>query len=186
MRRFDSLVEHFRNVWASVASWPPREAWLQCLQIFGLFVLCAASIGSASGFLYFRLAGLPLTALVLLPFSIAIRPAFVEEFLFRVVLLPRNTEDVPMRRLIAIAAIALAAFVVSHPVHGWLSRPADLNLFTSPVFLLIAALLGFACTITYWISKSIWPPFFLHWVSVLVWILFLGGAGKLAGNGLSP
>jgi predicted Abi (CAAX) family protease len=54
-----------------------------------------------------------------------------------------------------------------------------LALFTSPVFLVIAAFMGAAATVVYLISKSLWPPVLLHWTAVLTWITLLGGQALL-------
>jgi predicted Abi (CAAX) family protease len=120
--------------------------------------------------------------MVMLPLSILLRPAILEEILFRALLLPRNIRQLNKLALVANCIAALALFVISHPLHGWLTRPSALGLFTNPVFLTCAALLGAACTVTYLISRSIWPPVLLHWISVVVWILFLGGQA-LTGRG---
>jgi predicted Abi (CAAX) family protease len=103
----------------------------------------------------------------------------VEELLFRVLLLPRDTAGISRRRLIMISMMALTAFIVSHPLHAWFSRPAALELFSNPLFLVCAALLGVQCTLAYLISRSLWPPVFFHWITVVVWIMFLGGQGLI-------
>jgi predicted Abi (CAAX) family protease len=128
---------------------------------------------------------MPPSTLALLPLYIALRPAFVEELVFRVLLLPRDAASVPRRKLMAVTAAALLAFVASHPINGWLFRPAALGLFTSPIFLTCATLLGVACTAAYFVSQSIWPPMAIHWLTVVVWIVLLGGQG-LVGTRLRP
>ena len=89
------------------------------------------------------------------------------------------------RHLIVVSVVALAVFIVSHPLHAWISRPAALGLFTSPVFLVCAALLGIMCTLAYFISRSLWLPVLLHWITVVVWIMFLGGHGLIGTPGAS-
>jgi len=46
-------------------------------------------------------------------------------------------------------------------------------------FLLIVFLLGITCSLGYILSRSIWVPVIIHWLTALVWLLFLGG-GSLA------
>jgi CubicO group peptidase (beta-lactamase class C family) len=43
-----------------------------------------------------------------------------------------------------------------------------------------------ACTVTYWISRSLWPPVLLHWSTVLIWITLLGGQGLAGSDGQNP
>ena len=43
----------------------------------------------------------------------------------------------------------------------------------------LATLLGATCTAAYLISRSIWPPVVLHWLTVLAWIWLLGGRALL-------
>jgi predicted Abi (CAAX) family protease len=108
-----------------------------------------------------------------------IQPSLVEEIVFRGLLLPRDARTMPRRRLAVVVATALAVYVASHPLNAWLFRPDVLSLFTSPVYLMLAALLGLACTIAYFISRSIWPPVAMHWLTVVTWIWFLGGQRRL-------
>jgi predicted Abi (CAAX) family protease len=35
--------------------------------------------------------------------------------------------------------------------------------------------------IAYRISGSLWPPILMHWITVLVWTMFLGGKKLLTG-----
>jgi predicted Abi (CAAX) family protease len=114
-----------------------------------------------------------------LPVYLLLRPSLVEEKFFRAVLLPRDTTRVRRPYLITTAVVALTAFIVSHPINAWLFRPAALVLFTNPMFLVCATLLGIMCTLTYLISRSLWPPVLFHWITVVIWILFLGGQGLI-------
>jgi predicted Abi (CAAX) family protease len=166
-----------RDVWTSVVTLPGWNECGQCLRVYGLFLACVIPLGVLSGFFEPGFANLSRRTLILLPLYLALRPALVEELVFRTLLLPRNIEGASKSRLAFIGLPSLALFVASHPLHGWLTRPAAMALFTDPIFLLCAALLGVTCTLAYWITRSIWPPVVLHWISVLVWILFLGGQG---------
>lgn len=121
---------------------------------------------------------------MVLPVYVMFRPALLEELVYRALLLPRDAARVSRRRLTLTSAAALGVFVASHPLNAWLFRPAAWGLFTSPVFLVTAALLAVACTAVYLIAKSLWPPVLLHWSAVLIWIALLGGQG-LVGSRLS-
>ncbi len=49
------------------------------------------------------------------------------------------------------------------------------SLFLNPWFLVITGALGVTCGYGYALSRSIWVPVIIHWVTVSVWVLFLGG-----------
>ena len=85
----------------------------------------------------------------------------------------------PRSRVTVVAGLALAIYVASHPLNAWLFRPQVLSLFSSETYLVLTTLLGLTCTATYWISRSIWPSVFIHWVTVIVWIALLGGRALL-------
>jgi predicted Abi (CAAX) family protease len=174
-----------RDIWAAVTTFPGRRAWAQCFAIYCIFAIVALSLGLATGFLQPSVAPLRAASIVLIALYLLVRPALLEELVFRALLLPHEPKRVRPRRLWFQAAGALLAFVVSHPLNGLLVRPAALGLFINPVFLLLSALLGVACTLAYLISRSLWPPVILHWVSVMVWIVFFGGQG-LVGTFLRP
>ena len=106
---------------------------------------------------------------------VLVHPAFVEELIFRVLLLPRETASIRRGRLIAAAVVALALYVASHPLNAILFRPGLRSLFESPAYLSLAALLGATCTAAYWISRSIWPPVLIHWLTVIAWLYLFGG-----------
>ena len=108
-----------------------------------------------------------------------IQPALFEEIVFRGLLLPREVRSMPRSRLAVVAGLALAVYVASHPLNAWLFRPQVLSLFSSAPYLVLTTLLGLTCTATYWISRSIWPSVFIHWLTVVVWIGLLGGRARL-------
>jgi predicted Abi (CAAX) family protease len=121
----------------------------------------------------------PAAALVV-ALTLVVRPALIEELIFRGLLLPRYSDALSRSRLYATTAVALLAFVAAHPLNALLFWPAALRLFTSPAYLTLAALLGLTCTAAYLSSGSIWPPVAIHWVTVAVWILLLGGHARIA------
>ncbi len=110
---------------------------------------------------------------------ILVQPALAEEILFRGLLLPRRADSMSRGRLFVVAGAALVVYVAAHPVNALIFKPGVLTLFESPAYLVIAALLGVACTATYWISRSIWPPVAIHWLTVVAWIWLFGGRALL-------
>src|SRR5579862_5324408 len=173
------LQERFADLRAAIFTFPPARTWLHCLLVYAIFSAIALSIGFGTGLLRPSLAELSPKTFALLAITTLLSPALVEELIFRVLPLPRDATRVTKPRLALISIVALGAFVAAHPLSAWLFRPAAWALFTSPEFLAIAAFLGAASTVAYLISKSLWPPVFLHWTAVLTWIALLGGQALL-------
>jgi uncharacterized protein len=164
-----------RDVRDALTTMPGWRAWRACAILYVVFLLCAAPIGLASGVIRPGAAHLSAIELLTSGALIFIQPALVEEIVFRALLLPRDTSSIGRGRLLAVAAVALAVYVASHPINAMLFRPQLLPLFASPAYLLLTALLGATCTAAYFISRSIWPAVAIHWLTVVAWIWLLGG-----------
>lgn len=119
-------------------------------------------------------------SLPLLALRVLLAPAIVEEVLFRVLPNPHPRESARSAVRILAAAGSLAAYVLVHPLAALLS-PALRPVFLDPTFILLVALLGSICLISYVRSGSLWPPLVLHWLIVVGW-LGLGGRGFLPGG----
>jgi predicted Abi (CAAX) family protease len=163
---------------AALTTIPDRRAWGRCALVYGLFLLCAFPLGYLTGLLHPGMTSIAPVVLLL----VLVHPAFVEELIFRVVLLPRDPAVMPRGRLITVTVVALALYVASHPVNAMLFRPAAAPVFESAAYLALVTLLGATCTAAYWISKSIWPPVVIHWVTVIAWLCLLGGQALLSGT----
>ena len=168
IRRWNDLRE-------ALTTAPDSRTWFACALVYVAFLLAAGPIGLASGLLRPTTPHLSVRDALVTGVLLLIQPALLEEIIFRGLLLPRDAQTMPRHRLAAVAAMALAVYVASHPANAWLFRPGVLDVFASPVYLVLAALLGLACTIAYFISRSIWPPVAIHWLTVVTWIWFLGG-----------
>lgn len=139
----------------------PRPAdWGQSLLLFGVFALIAIYLGQHEAL--FNLSAprdwgqlLALAALAL------VIPALAEEMVFRVMMAGRTGR---LR-----GSIALAAFVLWHPVQAWLGLPTAQPVFLEPAFLATVALLGLICTISWRRSGSVWPAVVMHWATVVAW-----------------
>jgi uncharacterized protein len=158
---------------------PDAQTWRRCALVYGVFLACAFPIGLLSGLLRPALAPLTTTELIGSGVLLFAQPALLEEIVFRGLLLPRDGATWPHRRLLLVAGSALVVYVASHPINALLLRPQVLGLFASPPYLALATLLGLACTATYLISRSIWPPVAIHWLTVVIWIWLLGGRALL-------
>jgi predicted Abi (CAAX) family protease len=158
---------------------PDWRTWRNCGMVYGLFLICALPVGLLSGLV--RVDAAPLTRNELLGSGLLLlmHPALAEELVFRGLLLPRDGRSWPRGRLMLVAGTALAVYVASHPINALLFRPQVLGLFESTPYLVLATLLGLTCTATYLISRSIWPPVAIHWLTVVIWIWCLGGQALL-------
>ena len=167
------------RVVAAVTTFPGRRQWGSCALAYGLFLVCAAPLGLLTCLLRPGMPHVAPTQMLLTALMVFVHPAFVEELIFRVVLLPQDPTSMRRSRVLAVSAAALALYVAAHPLNALLFRPQALGLFESPAYLALAALLGATCTAAYFISRSIWPPVVIHWLTVLVWLWFLGGQALL-------
>jgi len=176
----DAIVRsRAHDVRAALTTLPTATAWRRCASLQLLFLAVAAPIGFGSGLLHASLAPLTTGGALAVAVTIAIHPALTEEILFRALLLPRLGHRVTRQHLFASVAMALSLYVVAHPLNAWFFWPAAFGLFSNPIYLVLTALLGLACTAAYLISGSIWPSVAMHWLTVVLWILLLGGQALL-------
>jgi predicted Abi (CAAX) family protease len=161
---------------------PTVRAWIRCAAVFGIFLICAFPIGVLTGLLHPGIAHIAAGPLLMTTLIVFVHPAFFEEFVFRVLLLPRNPSTTPRGRLLGLSILSLALYVASHPLNAILFRPSAAGVFESPAYLALVTLLGLACMAAYWISKSIWPSVAIHWMSVVAWLWLLGGQALLSGT----
>lgn len=177
-----SIVSHrLREVRDAALTVPTRAAWGRCALIYVAFLACALPIGVVSGLIHVAIAPLPWPAMLVVAGTLLVHPALTEEIVFRALLLPRRPSAVGRPQLAIAIVGALGLYVAAHPVNAHVFWPAALGVLANPWYLALAALLGLACTAAYLVSGSIWPPVAVHWVTVVLWILVLGGE-KLLGS----
>jgi predicted Abi (CAAX) family protease len=180
----ENLVsERLQGLILAFTTIPRAEIWLYCAGILLLFLAIAATIGFRTGFLRFERMEGSRRSLVALALLLVIQPALLEETIFRGLLVPHPAQGHPLRSTFLWAVIGLVAFILSHPLNGLFIRRIARSLFTDPIFLFFAGLVGVACTVAYLVSGSIWPPMLIHWAVVTPWILFFGGGNALFRNG---
>lgn len=148
---------------------------LGILLSYGLIVL---PLGFKTDFLIWKLPNFSWQYFWQLP-QLLIMPAFIEELIFRVILLPHPLKNMDHLQGLFWIVLSLILFIVYHPLNAILFYPQGKGLFSNPIFLLFAGLLGIACTISYKITASLWPPVVIHWLIVVTWLLLLGGGDKL-------
>lgn len=105
-------------------------------------------------------------------------PALLQEYVFRVLLIPYPKPWIPEGVWWAWALLALGLFVAFQVVYARWLRPNLLPTLTHPSFLLLITLLGITCTVVYRLTGSLWTITLLHWLVVSVWWLLLGGRSR--------
>jgi predicted Abi (CAAX) family protease len=145
----------------------------------GLYGAIALTIGFRSGFLRWRSPERrPLEILKMLVFCF-FSPALWEEFVFRVLLIPHPETATSTANLILSALVSITLFTVYHPLNAIIFYKKGNPTFFQPIFLILAALLGLTCTVVYWLTGSLWTISLVHWLVVVVWLLFLNGLSRL-------
>lgn len=111
---------------------------------------------------------------VILPPLLILFPTLVEEVFHRGILLPRSLLQAGPGRRFAAASASTAVYVAAHPISPLLGL-SESDFFLDPWMLLIVGVLGYTCAYAYLRSGSLRAPMLIHWATVVVWNLFLGG-----------
>jgi uncharacterized protein len=147
------------------------------ISVFVVYAALAIAIGFGSGVIEPAMAERKL--FLFLPFTLLIFPSLLEEAFFRGLLIPRNTRDGGAWRILFFSLLSSLVFVAWHPLNALTINPGASGIFLEPWFLLITFLLGLSCSLGYIFSRSLWVPVLMHWLTVLVWVLLLGGRNLL-------
>jgi predicted Abi (CAAX) family protease len=142
---------------------------------FFIYMVVALPIGFCSGFFTITVIKTNSWIMIALPVCLFFVPSLFEEIVFRGFLLPHKERKVSTIRLLFYAAFSIVVFIAWHPLNAMTINPSAYSVFTDPVFLCLATLMTIACTITYIKTGSLWIPVAIHWLTVLVWVFFLGG-----------
>lgn len=164
----------FQRLSAAFLTVPSLTDWLWAIALFLAFSLLYLPIGLASGFLKVDVQFSQKTIATVVPGTL-LMPGLFEELIYRVLLIPHAIETVTPVIWWLSVGLSWLLFISSHPLNPF----ANHGTFKNPIFLIGAALLGIACTISYIQSGSLWPPVLIHWLIVVVWLLALGGLRKL-------
>lgn len=152
---------------AALLTFPTARGWLETLLLLVVFTVIAVPGASSSQFLDFAISFRAWLPILVTTFFI---PALLEEFIWRVLLVPKPQSKYFWR----VGILALLLYVLSHPLGAWLFRPTARDVFYDPAFLLLAGLLGLVCLAAYARTKSLWPSVVIHWLVVAIWLLFGG------------
>jgi uncharacterized protein len=177
-KRSDSAVQKYLkyNLIGGLITSPLTELRLSAFA-FAAFIALAIPIGFGSGLLAPEISKGKL--FLFLPFTLLIFPSLLEEAFFRGLLIPRNTRDRGTRQVLFYSLLSSVLFVAWHPLNALTINPGAREIFLDPWFLLITFFLGLSCSLGYIYTRSLWVPVLMHWWTVLVWVLFLGGRNLL-------
>ncbi|XOZ34438.1 type II CAAX prenyl endopeptidase Rce1 family protein [Halomonadaceae bacterium KBTZ08] len=167
------ITEYLRTNLGQGLRISPLRVPLRTWALVPVFMILAIPVGFGAGLLnvdilYSKIAPI-------LPLTLLVFPSLLEEAFFRGILIPRNIRQAGAPRATGAVAISTIVFVAWHPINALAFNHSAIPLFLDPWFLLIVAALGATCGYSYVISRSIWPPVLIHWATVTVWVLFLGG-----------
>ena len=135
---------------------------------------CIAAVVGFNGNL-FRWQVLDSDIVYILPFSLFIFPALLEESFFRGILIPNNTKEKGGKTVLAATLFSTVAFTLWHPLNALTVNTGAKELFLNLHFLVIVFALGITNSLAYIFSQSLWVPILIHWFIVLIWVFFLGG-----------
>jgi predicted Abi (CAAX) family protease len=156
---------------------PPRSAWrhfaLEATWSLPLALLLCA-LGGLADFGWTESPGL----LLRLAAVALVAPAFGEELLFRVLVLPRPGARAEASRI----ALSAALFMLWHPPQAWLFGTHWAAVVLNPFFLAAVAVLGVALGRLYARTGSIWPCVLLHWTAVVGWKALFGAPSPWLGG----
>jgi predicted Abi (CAAX) family protease len=172
------------RIWAGLVTFPSLSGWLLGLGLLISYAVIALTIGFRSGFL--TLNYLSSTTRqgawqnIRSWIALFLMPALVEEFVFRLLLIPHPIETASSLHIYGTSLISLILFIGYHPVNARTFYSLGNPTFMDWRFLTLTGLLGGVCTIAYLATGSIWSAVIIHWLVVGVWLKFLGGAQRMA------
>ena len=176
------IKQRLQSLKIAFTSWPSAIQWGKCAAIYAGFSLVAGGLGFSTGFLKIELMTATPRMFAIIPVLIFIRPALIEETVFRGAFVPHVREEQSRASVLVSAALSLIVFVAMHPLNGIFFKTSAHDVYIHPVFLASAALLGLACTVAYRITGSLWPSIAMHWMTVTCWTVFFGGKRLLTGS----
>lgn len=173
------LVNRCIDLKRGILTIPDRSALIFSVIVFCGYVAIALPFGFLSGFFELRVLKADVRMMLLLPVFLFFLPSVFEELIFRGLLLPHKQRKLPRKHVLLYSIVSILIFVGCHPLNGLTLARFAYPIFINPAFLFLATLMAIACTITYLRSGSIWIPVCIHWLTVLVWVLFLGGRNSV-------
>jgi predicted Abi (CAAX) family protease len=162
--------------WSGMTIFPKSMGWLSALVLLLAYGIIALGFGWKTGFLRLdnQFKGSWLHEILFVG-QLFFLPAFFEELLFRMLLIPHPIETAVFINIVKWSLISLGAFIVYHPLNALTFYPAGKPIFWDWRFLTLTGLLGAVCSIAYYTTGSIWPAILIHWIVVVGWVKVFGG-----------
>jgi len=160
------------DFWQAAKTGPAKNIGIW-LVIVATYSIAALTIGFSFGI--YHIQPLDLGKFWFLPLTLVLFPCIPEEFVFRAMLLPLDLAAGTWQRTTGYVLFSATAFTLWHPLNALTINPTAQPFFLNVPFLVIVFLLGVACSLSYILSRSFWVPVAIHWTTVVVWVLFLGG-----------
>jgi predicted Abi (CAAX) family protease len=174
-----AIVTNLFNRILGAITLPTLEHWGVALGMSLVYGAIALPIGFSQRFLQFKLWRASKQDYLLLALRLFFMPALIEEFIFRVVLLPYPRAGITGQLWFLWAVFSLILFIVYHPLNAKTFYQPGNPTFFDRVFLTLTGLLGVACTITYFLTSSLLLITLIHWVITTLWLTLFGGMEKL-------
>ncbi len=168
----------FRS-FAGFTTFPKAGEWSIVLWVLLIYGAIAIPLGVSKSFLQVSAPTGNVWSLLWVAIKALIIPVFIEEWLFRVLLLPHPTEGVTLTAWVLWIGLSLFLYVIYHPVRANTLFPEGYPTFCQPIFLILTGFLGVACTVVYALTGSVWAAIFVHWIVAAVWLFGLGGQRQL-------
>lgn len=165
---------------------PTPGQWLLTLALFLGFGAIALVLGRSQGILAWQPWQAPWYRQLGVLLRLLIVPALLQEYLFRVILIPYPQAWIPAWSWWAWAGLALGLFVGWQLLAARLLWPSRAPILATPLGISLMTILGLACTVTYRFTGSLWTITIVHWLFVTTWWLFLGGQQWLHQRMVGP
>jgi predicted Abi (CAAX) family protease len=173
------LIDRYTDIKRGILTVPKRADLIFSTIVFCIYMLIALPFGFLTGFFEFGILEADIRSMFFLPIFLFFIPSIFEELIFRGFLLPHKHRKLPRKHVFFYSVVSILVFVGCHPLNGLTLARFAYPIFINPAFLFLATLMAIACTITYLRSGSIWIPVCIHWLTVLVWVLLLGGRNSV-------
>lgn len=157
----------------------PRNAPLKSIIYVPVFFVIALLYGFHNDIFQINLIGIELV--FILPFILFVFPSFLEEIVFRGLLIPNRASDKGVLKVIFYIIFSSLVYTIWHPLNAITINRNAINLFLDIHFLFIVFFLGVICGYSYVYSRSLWVPILIHWITVMVWVSALGGRNLALG-----
>lgn len=169
---FDQKIVDLKK---GLTTFPDASGWRFSIVITLCYLVLSLAIIKSSSILLWTPRKNGFNLALLLYIVIILYNAFVEEIIFRGILIPPKYRNVPQKKSYLSAIFSISIFVAWHPITALFFSHPKRHLFLDPAILCIVTLLAMACSITYLRTSSLWMPIIIHWITIIVWVLGFGG-----------